>query len=96
MLCSLKKLLNCVGMILIIVGHIVKNVGVRLEIRKKAITVEKDDTISSILAEFSGAVEYIHSIPHEIEQIDIRKQFSIPQSYMSLCAGIRISNSPVL
>lgn len=45
MLRSLKELLNCVGLILIIVGHIVKNVRVGLEIRKEAITVKKNNAM---------------------------------------------------
>jgi hypothetical protein len=45
MLCGLEQLLNRVRLILIVVGHVVKNVGVRLEIRKEAITVEEDDAV---------------------------------------------------
>jgi hypothetical protein len=79
---------------LIVAGHVVKNIGVGLEIGEKAITVEENNTTSEI--SFLNALKSLWDVPHEIEQINVCKQFSISQRDVSLCTRIRILDSPVL
>jgi hypothetical protein len=53
----------------------VKNIGVGLEIGEEPITVEENDTASEI--SFLTLDRCLRDIPHEIEQINVCKQFSI-------------------